>query len=80
MVENWDEWCDAITEKSDGRITFTTYYSCTLLDLSLIHILGIMGRYIVIGITSTAVSAEISPGYITRKALTVCLLYTSRCV
>ncbi len=34
MVENWDEWCDAITEKSDGRITFTTYYSCTLLDSS----------------------------------------------
>lgn len=33
--------------------------------------LGIMGRYIVIGINSTAVSAEISPGYITRKALTV---------
>ena len=30
-----------------------------------------MGRYIVIGINSTAVSAEISPGYITRKALTV---------
>lgn len=33
--------------------------------------LGVMGRYIVIGINSTAVSAEISPGYITRKALTV---------
>ena len=33
--------------------------------------LAIMGRYIVIGINSTAVSANISPGYITRKALTV---------
>ena len=33
--------------------------------------LAIMGRYIVIGINSTAVSATISPGYITRKALTV---------
>lgn len=33
--------------------------------------LRIMGRYIVIGINSTAVSAEISPGFITRKALTV---------
>lgn len=33
--------------------------------------LGIMGRYVVIGINSTAVNAVISPGYITRKALTV---------
>ena len=33
--------------------------------------LAVMGRYIVIGINSTAVSATISPGYITRKALTV---------
>lgn len=33
--------------------------------------LAVMGRYIVIGINSTAVSAPISPGYITRKALTV---------
>ncbi len=33
--------------------------------------LSVMGRYIVIGINSTAVSAAISPGYITRKALTV---------
>lgn len=33
--------------------------------------LAIMGRYIVIGINSTGVSAEISPGYITRKAITV---------
>lgn len=33
--------------------------------------LAIMGRYIVIGINSTAVNATISPGYITRKALTV---------
>ena len=36
-----------------------------------IHHLAIMGRYIVIGINSTGVSAEISPGYITRKAITV---------
>lgn len=33
--------------------------------------LAIMGRYIVIGINSTAVNATVSPGYITRKALTV---------
>ncbi len=33
--------------------------------------LAIMGRYAVIGINSTAVNATISPGYITRKALTV---------
>lgn len=32
MTQNWDEWCAAITEKSGGRITFTPYYSCTLLD------------------------------------------------
>lgn len=32
MVANWDEWCAAVTEKSDGRITFTPYYNCTLLD------------------------------------------------
>lgn len=36
-----------------------------------IHHLAIMGRYVVIGINSTAVNATISPGYITRKALTV---------
>ncbi len=36
-----------------------------------IHHLAVMGRYIVIGINSTAVSADIHPGYITRKALTV---------
>lgn len=36
-----------------------------------IHHLAIMGRYIVIGINSTGVSAQISPGYITRKAITV---------
>ena len=36
-----------------------------------IHHLAIMGRHIVIGINSTGVSAEISPGYITRKAITV---------
>ncbi len=33
--------------------------------------LAIMGRYIVIGINTTAVSATVFPGYITRKALTV---------
>lgn len=33
--------------------------------------LSVLGRYIVIGINSTAVSAVISPGYITIKALTV---------
>ena len=33
--------------------------------------LSVMGRYLVIGINSTAVSAPVSPGYITRKALTV---------
>lgn len=32
MVANWDEWCAAVTEKSGGRITFTPYYNCTLLD------------------------------------------------
>ncbi len=34
MVANWDEWCAKVTEASGGRITFTTYYSCTLLDSS----------------------------------------------
>lgn len=36
-----------------------------------LHHLAVMGRYVVIGINSTAVSAAVSPGYITRKALTV---------
>ena len=36
-----------------------------------IHHLAVMGRYVVIGINSTAASASVSPGYITRKALTV---------
>lgn len=34
MTQNWDEWCEKVSEKSGGRITFTTYYSCTLLDSS----------------------------------------------
>lgn len=34
MTANWDEWLDAVTEKSDGRIKFTKYYDCTLLDSS----------------------------------------------
>lgn len=33
--------------------------------------LAVMGRYLVVGINSFAVSAVISPGYITRKSLTV---------
>ena len=33
--------------------------------------LAVMGRYAVIGINATAVSADIHPGYITRKALEV---------
>ena len=32
MTANWDEWLDAIHEKSGGRIKFTKYYDCTLLD------------------------------------------------
>ena len=32
MTQNWDEWCAKITEKSGGRIQFTTYYNCSLLD------------------------------------------------
>lgn len=32
MTSNWDEWCKAVTEKSQGKIKFTTYYDCTLLD------------------------------------------------
>lgn len=32
MTQNWDEWCAKITEASGGRLTFTPYYSCTLLD------------------------------------------------
>lgn len=33
--------------------------------------LAVMGRYIVIGINTTGVNAPISPGYITRKALSI---------
>lgn len=36
-----------------------------------IHHLAVMGRYVVIGINTLAANATISPGYITRKALTV---------
>lgn len=32
MTTNWDEWCAKIADASDGRIQFTTYYNCSLLD------------------------------------------------
>ncbi len=62
-----------VKELTDGRgpdvaLEVTGYAGA--FDEGIRH-LSVMGRYIVIGINSTAVSAEISPGYITRKALTV---------
>ena len=32
MSQLWKEWADMITEKTDGRVTFTFYYDSTLLD------------------------------------------------
>ncbi len=34
MVANWINWCEQLTELSDGRLQFTYYYSNTLLDAS----------------------------------------------
>ena len=32
QAESWRTWADAVTEATDGRVTFTFYYDDTLID------------------------------------------------